>query len=275
MCYVVSRGGFKQFGTVQTSGKLLSPLPICWLCQECCHSAYLLWWNEMQVLCTVLPSFTNTWRKAGNQQQSKVDPKPKIYVTDISAKDWNWGSPDNDKMCNRCPLLSQAEPRRGLGHPVRHAHCSPAGQVPQLPHRLPTHWRPPGLLQGQCDRLTRPFRLAVEKKYQQISTFSIIDVRQKWLDEIRIKKAISMSGWPSGWLFLYNGCQTFWVHVLWVTFHILCLLCIACIQESKKRFDEDQDFKKRAYQCVVKLQSKEPDFIKGWNLICDVSRKGV
>ena len=46
-------------------------------------------------------------------------------------------------------------------------------------------------------------------------------------------------------------------------------------QESKKRFDEEEDFKKRAYQCVVRLQSKEPDFIKGWNLICDVSRKGA
>lgn len=45
-------------------------------------------------------------------------------------------------------------------------------------------------------------------------------------------------------------------------------------QESKKRFDEDEDFKKRAYQCVVKLQSKEPEFIKAWNLICDVSRQG-
>ncbi|KAG1927905.1 arginine--tRNA ligase, cytoplasmic [Pimephales promelas] len=43
-------------------------------------------------------------------------------------------------------------------------------------------------------------------------------------------------------------------------------------KESKKRFDEDEEFKKRAYQCVVKLQSKEPDFIKAWNLICDVSR---
>ncbi len=31
----------------------------------------------------------------------------------------------------------------------------------------------------------------------------------------------------------------------------------------------------RAYQCVVKLQSKEPDFIKAWNLICDVSRNGM
>ncbi|XP_044136837.1 arginine--tRNA ligase, cytoplasmic [Bufo gargarizans] len=44
-------------------------------------------------------------------------------------------------------------------------------------------------------------------------------------------------------------------------------------KESKKRFDEEDDFKKRAYQCVVQLQSKSPDFIKAWNLICDVSRK--
>lgn len=49
----------------------------------------------------------------------------------------------------------------------------------------------------------------------------------------------------------------------------------ALIQESKKRFDTDEEFKKRAYQCVVKLQSKEPEFIKAWNLICDVSRKGT
>lgn len=47
----------------------------------------------------------------------------------------------------------------------------------------------------------------------------------------------------------------------------------AFYKESKKRFDTEEDFKKRAYQCVVRLQSKEPDFIKAWNLICDVSRK--
>lgn len=50
-------------------------------------------------------------------------------------------------------------------------------------------------------------------------------------------------------------------------------ICVTA-QESKKRFDEDEGFKKRAYQCVVKLQSKEPEFIKAWNLICDVSRQG-
>ena len=43
-------------------------------------------------------------------------------------------------------------------------------------------------------------------------------------------------------------------------------------KESKKRFDEDADFKKRAYACVVQLQSHDPDHIKAWNLICDVSR---
>ncbi|XP_056140367.1 arginine--tRNA ligase, cytoplasmic [Lampris incognitus] len=47
----------------------------------------------------------------------------------------------------------------------------------------------------------------------------------------------------------------------------------AFYKESKKRFDEEEEFKKRAYQCVVRLQSKEPAFIKAWNLICDVSRK--
>ncbi|XP_017288225.1 arginine--tRNA ligase, cytoplasmic [Kryptolebias marmoratus] len=47
----------------------------------------------------------------------------------------------------------------------------------------------------------------------------------------------------------------------------------AFYKESKKRFDEDEAFKKRAYRCVVRLQSKEPDFIKAWNMICDVSRR--
>jgi arginyl-tRNA synthetase len=46
----------------------------------------------------------------------------------------------------------------------------------------------------------------------------------------------------------------------------------AFYKESKKRFDEEEDFKKRAYECVVKLQAFDPVIIKGWNLICDVSR---
>ncbi|KAL4230596.1 Arginine--tRNA ligase [Mactra antiquata] len=47
----------------------------------------------------------------------------------------------------------------------------------------------------------------------------------------------------------------------------------AFYKESKVRFDEDEAFKKRAYAAVVQLQKYEPDHLKAWNLICDVSRK--
>lgn len=47
----------------------------------------------------------------------------------------------------------------------------------------------------------------------------------------------------------------------------------AFYKESKKRFDEDEEFKKRAYDRVVRLQAYEPDIIKAWTLICDESRK--
>uniref|UniRef100_A0AC35G6V4 Arginine--tRNA ligase n=1 Tax=Panagrolaimus sp. PS1159 TaxID=55785 RepID=A0AC35G6V4_9BILA len=43
-------------------------------------------------------------------------------------------------------------------------------------------------------------------------------------------------------------------------------------KESKKRFDEDKDFKARAYECVVKLQTYDTDIVKAWKMICDVSR---
>merc|ERR1712038_595010 len=47
---------------------------------------------------------------------------------------------------------------------------------------------------------------------------------------------------------------------------------MAFYKQSKARFDSDEEFKKRAYSCVVKLQAHDPDYIKAWNLICDVSR---
>lgn len=47
----------------------------------------------------------------------------------------------------------------------------------------------------------------------------------------------------------------------------------AFYKESKARFDTDEEFKKRAYQCVVQLQSHQPDYIAAWELICEVSRK--
>ncbi|KAL6448431.1 hypothetical protein ACFW04_000390 [Cataglyphis niger] len=47
----------------------------------------------------------------------------------------------------------------------------------------------------------------------------------------------------------------------------------AFYKESKIRFDSDKEFKKRAYECVVKLQAFEPDITKAWKMICDVSRQ--
>lgn len=47
----------------------------------------------------------------------------------------------------------------------------------------------------------------------------------------------------------------------------------AFYKESKTRFDEDEEFKKRAYDRVVKLQSGEVRSTKAWQLICNVSRK--
>ncbi|XP_043267978.1 arginine--tRNA ligase, cytoplasmic [Venturia canescens] len=44
-------------------------------------------------------------------------------------------------------------------------------------------------------------------------------------------------------------------------------------KQSKARFDSDEEFKKRAYECVVKLQAFDPDITKAWQLICDVSKK--
>lgn len=42
---------------------------------------------------------------------------------------------------------------------------------------------------------------------------------------------------------------------------------------SKKRFDDDADFKKRAYERVVQLQGGNKDVRKAWQLICAASRK--
>ncbi|ELU08913.1 hypothetical protein CAPTEDRAFT_159812 [Capitella teleta] len=47
---------------------------------------------------------------------------------------------------------------------------------------------------------------------------------------------------------------------------------MAFYRESKQRFDNEEEFKVRAYASVVKLQSYDPDCVKAWTLICDVSR---
>lgn len=43
-------------------------------------------------------------------------------------------------------------------------------------------------------------------------------------------------------------------------------------KQSKERFDTDEAFKKRAYICVVDLQTGEEKSRKAWNLICELSR---
>jgi arginyl-tRNA synthetase len=46
----------------------------------------------------------------------------------------------------------------------------------------------------------------------------------------------------------------------------------ALYKASKKRFDEDADFKERSRLNVVKLQSGDPACISLWNMLCDISR---
>lgn len=44
-------------------------------------------------------------------------------------------------------------------------------------------------------------------------------------------------------------------------------------KDAKKRFDEDEEFKKRSYETVVMLQAKDPKAIEAWQHICDISRR--
>ena len=44
-------------------------------------------------------------------------------------------------------------------------------------------------------------------------------------------------------------------------------------QNAKKRFDADEDFKKKAHENVVKLQSGDEACLAGWKMLCELSRK--
>lgn len=44
-------------------------------------------------------------------------------------------------------------------------------------------------------------------------------------------------------------------------------------KESKKKFDEDENFKKNAHAEVVKLQGGEKEALHAWKIICEVSRE--
>lgn len=51
-------------------------------------------------------------------------------------------------------------------------------------------------------------------------------------------------------------------------------MLMAWYKASKVRFDADPEFKKRAQQQVVLLQSGDPASLEAWKLICAISRKG-
>jgi arginyl-tRNA synthetase len=48
---------------------------------------------------------------------------------------------------------------------------------------------------------------------------------------------------------------------------------VVLYKQAKQRFDEDPQFQAAARQEVVKLQARDPDTIKAWNLLCDQSRR--
>ena len=46
-----------------------------------------------------------------------------------------------------------------------------------------------------------------------------------------------------------------------------------CYRASKKRFDEDEEFKTRSREAVTRLQSGDEEFLRAWRRICDASRQ--
>ena len=48
---------------------------------------------------------------------------------------------------------------------------------------------------------------------------------------------------------------------------------VTLYKQAKVKFDQDPDFKEQARQEVVKLQGKDPESIKAWQLLCEQSRR--
>lgn len=44
-------------------------------------------------------------------------------------------------------------------------------------------------------------------------------------------------------------------------------------KESKRKFDQDEIFKQKAHQCVVRLQAGDVECVGGWKALCDISRE--
>ena len=48
---------------------------------------------------------------------------------------------------------------------------------------------------------------------------------------------------------------------------------VSFYKQAKKRFDEDEEFKGRAHQAVVQLQSGDPESLVAWKILCEQSRQ--
>jgi len=48
---------------------------------------------------------------------------------------------------------------------------------------------------------------------------------------------------------------------------------VTLYKQAKIKFDQDLEFQEKARQEVVKLQSKDPESIKAWQLLCEQSRR--
>ncbi|MEN9216232.1 MAG: arginine--tRNA ligase, partial [Gloeomargarita sp. HHBFW_bins_162] len=44
-------------------------------------------------------------------------------------------------------------------------------------------------------------------------------------------------------------------------------------RQAKQRFDGDEEFQNQARQIVVKLQARDPELLKAWQFLCDLSRR--
>ena len=63
---------------------------------------------------------------------------------DGKGREWHCEVKGVELLCT-----AQVEPCRRLGHAVWNVDCPPKGRVPQLCHRVPSHPRPAGILQGR------------------------------------------------------------------------------------------------------------------------------
>ena len=71
---------------------------------------------------------------------------------------------------------------------------------------------------------------------------------------------------------MYGTSDVVW-HAIPALLGDLAALVQKMYKASKKRFDEDAEFKDRARKAVTQLQGGDPQFVEAWQRICAASRK--